>query len=60
METGKPARSVTLGLRTTPEVKAMLIELTEMLSESLGSRISQSQALEVAIREAVISRKKSA
>lgn len=57
METKTTMRTVNLGLRTTPEVKQMLVELTEMLSESLGTRMSQSQAIEVAIKETYNRRK---
>lgn len=57
METKSTMRTVNLGLRTTPEVKQMLVELTEILSESLGTRMSQSQAIEVAIKETYNRRK---
>lgn len=42
--------------RVTPQFKEMLRTLTEQVSEALGARVSQAQALEVAVREAVAAR----
>lgn len=57
METKTTNRSVTLGLRTSPEVKAKLVELAELLGAAMGTKITQSQALEIAITEAVNARR---
>lgn len=54
----RTTRTATLGLRTTPEVKDLLVELAELISVEVGTKITQSQALEVAIKEAVVRRRK--
>lgn len=51
------SRSVTLGLRVSPEVKAKLVELAELMGAAMGTKITQSQALEAAITEAVNARR---
>ncbi len=53
----KTGRVISLSLRVSPETKAGLAELAELLSESMGTRMTLSQALEVAISEAVLARR---
>lgn len=43
------SKSVTLSVRTTPEVKERLAMLMELLSQRLGTSVTQVQALEMAI-----------
>lgn len=43
------SKSVTLSVRTTPEVKERLAQLMELLSQRLGTSVTQVQALEMAI-----------
>lgn len=43
------SKSVTLSVRTTPEVKERLAQLMELLSKRLGTSVTQVQALEMAI-----------
>jgi len=49
-------RDTLISVRTTPEVKAGLKELTALLGEELGAKISQTQALEMLINEALRAR----
>lgn len=57
IEQEKGRRSIPLGVRATPEVAALLGKLAEVISGSLaGARVSKSQALEIAIREALAAR----
>lgn len=57
IESEKRAQSVSLGLRVSPEVKGLIEKLAQGISESLGgARVSLTQAVEVAIREAVAKR----
>ena len=47
------AKSVPIGLRISPEAKKLLPELAELISADLGVRVTQSQALEWVVRDAV-------
>lgn len=49
-------RNMTIAIRATPATKAALRELAEAMSQNLGTKISQTQAVEMAIREALVSR----
>lgn len=51
-------KRVPLGARTTPEAKENLEVLARLISEEMGTRVSLSQALEIAISEAVARRKR--
>lgn len=55
-QTGRQTKTP-LGLKATPDCKARLAELTEIISEDLGARITLSQAFEIAINEALAKRK---
>lgn len=46
-------RSTMLSVRTSPEVKAKLAELAKLMGERLGTRVTQTQALEMAIANAL-------
>lgn len=46
-------RDATIAVRTTSEVKDKLRELADILSAQVGTKISQTQALEIAISEAL-------
>jgi len=49
-------RNTTVAIRTTGEIKGKLQELVELMSAQMGTRISQTQAVEIAISEALASR----
>lgn len=49
-------RDTLISVRTTPEIKSALRELTELLGEELGTKVTQAQALEMLISEALRSR----
>lgn len=46
-------RTRVLSFRSTQEARELLDELIAQLSDNLGARVSLSQAIEVAVREAV-------
>lgn len=50
---GGDPKTVTLGLRITPESRDRLDHLVDLLSEQLGDRVSRVQAFNVAVREAI-------
>lgn len=58
MATTKPSRErdTLINVRTTPDVKAGLKELTVLLGEELGTKITQAQALEILIADALRAR----
>lgn len=45
-------KSVPVSIRLTPEVRSMMLKLVDMMSTELKIKISKSQAMEIAIREA--------
>lgn len=49
-------RNTTIALRTSDDVKAALRALTDAMSKELGTRVTQTQAMEMAIREALARR----
>ena len=49
-------RDTTIALRTTQDTKKALQKLTKVMGDNLGTRITQTQAMEIAIREALASR----
>lgn len=49
----KLERSAMLAVRTYPETKEKLKKLTEMKSKKLGTKITQAQALEMCLTEAL-------
>lgn len=53
MDTKKLERSITLAVRTYPETKEKLKKLAELKSEELGTKITQAQALEMCLAEAL-------
>lgn len=53
MDTKKLGRSATLAVRTYPETKEKLKKLAEVKSEELGTKITQAQALEMCLAEAL-------
>lgn len=53
---GLNAKDAKIAVRTTEQVKENLRALAELLSRELGTKISQSQALEIAIAEALAAR----
>lgn len=52
MTTSKEREKV-LAVRTSDEVKAKLRELAELIGKAYGTKVTQTQALEIAITEAV-------
>lgn len=52
----REAKGAKIAIRTTDEVKENLRKLTEILSNQMGTRISQTQAVEIAISETLIAR----
>lgn len=53
VDTKKLERSITLAVRTYPETKEKLKKLAEVKSEELGTKITQAQALEMCLAEAL-------
>lgn len=49
-------RDTLINVRTTADVKAGLKELTVLLGEELGTKITQAQALEILIADALRAR----
>lgn len=54
----RKSKTVTLGLRVTPENRDLLDRLVELISEQLGTRVSRVQAFNIAVKEAVRRREK--
>lgn len=53
IEPKKLERNAMLAVRTYPETKEKLKKLTEMKSRKLGTKITQAQALEMCLAEAL-------
>lgn len=53
VDTKKLGRSATLAVRTYPETKEKLKKLAEVKSKELGTKITQAQALEMCLAEAL-------
>lgn len=53
-------RDVYFGVRVSPAFKGELQKLAALVSRSLGTRVSQAQALEIAVREAITVREEAA
>lgn len=51
--TAKLERNAMLSVRTYPETKDKLKELAELMSKRLGTKITQAQALEITLANAV-------
>ena len=57
MDKKKSGRNITLAVRTYPETKEKLKKFAEMKSEELGTKITQAQALEMCLVDALREKK---
>lgn len=51
-------RASYFSVRVAPNFRELMKELQQLMSVSVGTKVSQAQALEIAVREAVEARKK--
>lgn len=49
-------RDTLISIRTTPDIKAALVELVGLMGEELGTKITQAQVLEILVSEALRAR----
>ena len=56
MASTRQTRPVVINLRTTPEIRDALKELAGLMGEELGAKLTQTQALEILITEALRTR----
>lgn len=52
MAVDKEYKPIPISVRLMPEVREMMLKLIDMMSADLKIRVSKSQAIEIAIREA--------